>query len=136
MREREVRIIGRQIIIASVARETYVFFFIFRVNRTKDTGIDDLFFTTLGLYRSDARRATLCELAASCAAAARRSVSGRGGEGRRRGQRGNVDSWEMIPLCKGQMEMTLGQPPDRSSLGLFLVRRDDDCARGGITKLS
>jgi len=22
--------------------------------------------------------------------------------------RGNVDSWEMIPLCKGQMEMTLG----------------------------
>ena len=41
--------------------------------------------------------------------------------------RGNVDSWEMIPLCKGQMEMTLGQPLDRSSLGLFLVRRDDDC---------
>lgn len=25
------------------------------------------------------------------------------------------------------MEMTLGQPPDRNSLGLFLVRRDDDC---------
>jgi len=43
-------------------------------------------------------------------------------EGRR-----NVDSWEMIPLCKGQMEMTLGQPPDHSSLGLFLVRCDDDC---------
>lgn len=40
--------------------------------------------------------------------------------------RGSTDSWEMIPLCKGQMEMTLGQPPDRSSLGLFLVRRDDD----------
>lgn len=40
---------------------------------------------------------------------------------------GNIDSWEMIPLCKGQMEMTLGQPPDHSSLGLFLVRCDDDC---------
>lgn len=41
--------------------------------------------------------------------------------------RGNAHSWEMIPLCKRQMEMTLGQPPDRNSLGLFLVRRDDDC---------
>ncbi|CAL1683006.1 unnamed protein product [Lasius platythorax] len=41
--------------------------------------------------------------------------------------RGNAHSWEMIPLCKRQMDMTLGQSPDRNSLGLFLVRRDDDC---------
>lgn len=42
------------------------------------------------------RRRVISELLASCATRTRRS-----GE--------NADSWEMIPLCKGQMEMTLGQ---------------------------
>lgn len=37
-------------------------------------------------------------------------------------------SWEMIPLCKERMEMTIGSPPApaRHSLGSFLVRDDDD----------
>ncbi|KAG7209812.1 hypothetical protein KM043_011426 [Ampulex compressa] len=36
-------------------------------------------------------------------------------------------SWEMIPLCKERMEMTLGAPQVRSSPWSLLVSDDDDC---------